>query len=211
MNDITRDAGVSEGHDLRLFRQQGRAVRGPDRGRALRDLRRPAPCAGAAAATLRDTLIRYGIALVTKIMSEKVRAARSAPVIGISDAHTRRSAPASTNAGPKQGHRKLAEFCQARRSARGLADSRLRRPPISVTDLCFAGLFRQRIFGYRTGRLQPRKSASARHARASISSCARLCRDESCRRFLRLNFCCRSDDRRAQLFQPLASSRTRSR
>jgi AcrR family transcriptional regulator len=161
MNDITRAAGVSKGTIYVYFANKEElfeALIEEERCAIFDDLHLALEQGG----ELRDTLIRYGIALVTKIMSEKVvRAQRT--VIGISDRIPELGARFYER-GPKQGHRKLAEFLRQAAPGAGLAIPDYETAAYQYSDLCFAGLFRQRIFGYRT---EPPSAEEIRKAVAS--------------------------------------------
>lgn len=147
MNDVTRAAGVSKGtiyvyfpgkEELfeALIEEERRAIFGDlyealDRGDDLR-----------------DTLVRYGIALAVKITSDKVTHAQRT-VIGICERIPELGARFYER-GPKVGHGKLVEFLK-----RAIARGDLDIPDVELaayqfTDLSLAGYYRQRLFGYRT-------------------------------------------------------------
>ena len=161
MNDITRAAGVSKGTIYVYFANKEElfeALIEEERCAIFDDLHMALEQGG----ELRDTLIRYGIALVTKITSDKVvRAQRT--VIGIAERMPELGARFYER-GPKQGHLKLAAFLRQAAPRAGLAIADYETAAYQYTDLCFAGLYRQRIFGYRT------EPASAEEVRKAVTS-----------------------------------------
>jgi AcrR family transcriptional regulator len=147
MNDITRAAGVSKGtiyvyvaskEELfeALIEEERRAIfsdlyEALERGEGIR-----------------DTLIRFGTALAAKITSDKVVHAQRT-VIGIAERIPELGARFYER-GPKIGHAKLAAFLERAVAAGELEIADIELAAYQLTDLCMAGYFRQRLFGYRT-------------------------------------------------------------
>jgi AcrR family transcriptional regulator len=147
MNDITRAAGVSKGTIYVYFASKEElfeALIEEERRAIFNNLYE----ALERSEDLRDTLVRYGIGLATKITSDTVVHAQRT-VIGICERIPELGARFYER-GPKIGHGKLAEFLR-RAMAKGeleIADVEL--AAYQFTDLCLSGYYRQRLFGYRT-------------------------------------------------------------
>ena len=98
---------------------------------------------------MRETLIRFGMALATKITSDKVTQAQRT-VIGICERIPELGARFYER-GPKSGHDKLMSYPARAPPARAqLAIDDLELAAYQFTDLCLAGYYRQCLFGYRT-------------------------------------------------------------
>lgn len=146
MNDITRAAGVSKGTIYVYFASKEElfeALIEEERSAIFNDLYN----ALETGTDLRETLVRYGTALVLKITSDKVMSAQRT-VIGICERMPELGARFYER-GPKRGHDKLVSFLR-----RAVDNGHLTIPDPNIaayqfTELCLAGLFRQRIFGYR--------------------------------------------------------------
>jgi AcrR family transcriptional regulator len=146
MNDITREAGVSKGTIYVYFDSKEElfeAMIEEERCAIFNDLYWALEQGG----ELRDTLIRFGIALGTKITSEKVTRAQRT-VIGICERIPELGARFYER-GPKRGHEKLMVFLKEAVDKGHLSIPDLPLAAYQLTDLCLAGLFRQRLFGYR--------------------------------------------------------------
>jgi AcrR family transcriptional regulator len=146
MNDITRAAGVSKGtiyvyfenkEDLfeALIEEERRTIfadlyEALDRNRAVR-----------------PTLIAFCERLVRKITSPKVISAQRT-VIGICDRKPELGARFYER-GPKNGHAKLSGYLRAVAERGELAIPDIELAAYQLTDLSMAGIFRQRLFGYR--------------------------------------------------------------
>ena len=146
MNDITRAAGVSKGTIYVYFASKEElfeALIEEERCAIFNDLYDVFEHGKG----VRDTLVQFGTALATKITSETVmRAQRS--VIGICERIPELGAR-FYESGPKRGHAKIVSFLK-----RAVDDGHLAIPDVDaaayqLTELCMAGLFRQRLFGYR--------------------------------------------------------------
>ena len=110
MNDITREAGVSKGTIYVYFANKEElfeALIEEERCAIFNDLYEALERAG----DVRDTLIRFGMALVTKITSDKVTRAQRT-VIGICERIPELGARFYER-GPKRGHAKLMAFLNA--------------------------------------------------------------------------------------------------
>jgi hypothetical protein len=97
---------------------------------------------------LRESLIRYGIALATKITSDTVTRAQRT-VIGICERIPELGARFYER-GPKSGHEKLTGFLEHAVAKGELAIDNIQLAAYQLTDLCLSGYYRQRLFGYRT-------------------------------------------------------------
>jgi AcrR family transcriptional regulator len=147
MNDITREAGVSKGTIYVYFNNKEElfeALIEEERRSIFSDLY----SALERGEEVRDTLIRFGMALAAKIVSDKVVHAQRT-VIGICERIPELGARFYER-GPKIGHGKLVEFFE-----KAIAKGELRIPDLQLaayqlTDLCLAGYYRQRLFGYMT-------------------------------------------------------------
>jgi AcrR family transcriptional regulator len=147
MNDITREAGVSKGTIYVYFSSKEElfeAIIEEERGKIFNNLYGALEGGG----SLREILIRFGIALSLKITCDKViRAQRT--VIGASE-RVPDLGRRFYERGPLHGHRLFTGFLQSAMKE-GLLD--MKDPPLAAyqfTDLCMAGLFRQCLFAYRT-------------------------------------------------------------
>jgi len=147
MNDITREAGVSKGTIYVYFSNKEElfeALIEEERCAIFNDLYLALEQTGA----VRDTLIRFGVALATKITSEKVTRAQRT-VIGICERIPELGARFYER-GPKNGHAKLMSYFEAAVEKGHLAIEDIDLAAYQLTDLCLAGYYRQRLFGYRT-------------------------------------------------------------
>jgi AcrR family transcriptional regulator len=146
MNDITREAGVSKGTIYVYFANKEElfeALIEEERCAIFDDLYRAIELGG----ELRDTLIRFGIALVTKITSDKVTRAQRI-VIGICERIPELGARFYER-GPKRGHDKLMAYLKGAAEEAHLAIPDFELAAYQFTELCLAGIYRQRLFGYR--------------------------------------------------------------
>jgi AcrR family transcriptional regulator len=147
MNDITREAGVSKGTIYVYFANKEELFE------ALIECERQTIFANLYDALesdgdVREVLLRYGIALAWKITSPTVLKAQRT-VISICERMPELGVRFYER-GPKRGHDKLAEHLE-----RLVRDGKLAIPDVDLAayqfaDLCMAGVFRQRLFGYRT-------------------------------------------------------------
>lgn len=147
MNDITREAGVSKGTIYVYFDNKEElfeAMIEEERCAIFNDLYWALEQGG----EVRGTLIRFGFALATKITSEKVTRAQRT-VIGICERIPELGARFYER-GPRQGHAKLAVFLKSAVDKGELRLPDLELAAYQLTDLCLAGYYRQRLFGYRT-------------------------------------------------------------
>ena len=161
MNDITREAGVSKGTIYVYFANKEElfeALIEDERQTIFANLYDALESEG----DMRETLIRYGIALAMKITSDKVLKAQRT-VISICERMPELGVRFYER-GPKRGHDKLAGISGARRRSGRTVDPRYRPRRLSVHRLCMAGFFRQCMFGYRT------KAAQRRRDRARVTS-----------------------------------------
>jgi AcrR family transcriptional regulator len=148
MNDITREAGVSKGTIYVYFANKEElfeALIEEERHRIFNDLY---DALERDMANMREALIRYGIALATKITSDKVTRAQRT-VIGICERIPELGARFYER-GPKIGHEKLMDFLEkavAKGELRAIDNVEL--AAYQLTDLCLSGYYRQRLFGYR--------------------------------------------------------------
>ena len=148
MNDITREAGVSKGTIYVYFANKEElfeALIEEERCRIFNDLYEALERDGG---NFRDSLIRYGIALATKITSETVTRAQRT-VIGICERIPELGARFYER-GPKSGHEKLMGFLGRAVEQGQLAIDNIELAAYQLTDLCLSGYYRQRLFGYRT-------------------------------------------------------------
>lgn len=148
MNDITREAGVSKGTIYVYFANKEELFE------ALIDEERQSIFGNLYDALesgdddLRETLIRYGIALARKITSPMVlRAQRT--VISICERMPELGVRFYER-GPKKGHERLVVYL-----TRAIEAGKLDIPDIDLAayqfvDLCMARMFRQCLFGYQT-------------------------------------------------------------
>jgi AcrR family transcriptional regulator len=147
MNDITREAGVSKGTIYVYFANKEElfeALIEDERNTIFANLYDALEGDG----DVRETLIRYGIALARKITSPTVlRAQRT--VIGICERMPELGVRFYER-GPKRGHDKLATYL-----TRAVEKGLLSIPDIDLAayqlaDLCMSRIFRQCLFGYRS-------------------------------------------------------------
>ncbi|WP_442579746.1 TetR/AcrR family transcriptional regulator [Mesorhizobium sp. ASY16-5R] len=147
MNDITREAGVSKGTIYVYFANKEElfeALIEDERNTIFANLYDALEGDG----DVRETLIRYGIALARKITSPTVLKAQRTvisicermPEIGVR----------FYERGPKRGHDKLAAYL-----TRAVEKGLLSIPDIDLAayqlgDLCMSRIFRQCLFGYRS-------------------------------------------------------------
>src|SRR5262245_57094412 len=146
MNDITREAGVSKGTIYVYFANKEElfeALIDEERCAIFDDLYRAIDEGGEP----RDTLIRFGIALATKITSDTVTRAQRT-VIGICERIPELGARFYER-GPKRGHQKLMAYLKGAAAEGHLAIPDFELAAYQLTELCLAGLYRQRLFGYR--------------------------------------------------------------
>lgn len=147
MNDITREAGVSKGTIYVYFANKEElfeALIEEERGTIFKNMYE----AFENSDDLRQTLVRFGIALSVKITSPKVVLAQRT-VIGASE-RIPELGRRFYERGPKRGHEKFVAFLEAaiERGLMKIADVDL--AAYQFTDLAMAGLFRQCMFAYRT-------------------------------------------------------------
>lgn len=173
MNDITREAGVSKGTIYVYFSSKEElfeALIEEERSAIFNDLYDALEMGQG----VRNTLVRFGTALATKITSETVmRAQRS--VIGICERMPELGAR-FYESGPKRGHGKLVSYL-----SRAVDEGHLTIPDIDaaafqLTELCMAGLFRQRLFGYRSAAPHPDEIAKVVSAGVDVFLSAYSCR-----------------------------------
>jgi AcrR family transcriptional regulator len=148
MNDITREAGVSKGTIYVYFANKEElfeALIEEERCRIFNDLYDALERDGG---NLRESLIRYGIALATKITSDTVTRAQRT-VIGICERIPELGARFYER-GPKSGHEKLMGFLERAVAKGELTIDNIQLAAYQLTDLCLSGYYRQRLFGYRT-------------------------------------------------------------
>jgi AcrR family transcriptional regulator len=158
MNDITREAGVSKGTIYVYFNNKEElfeALIDDERKKMFGDMYAALEQGG----ELRDTLIRFGVALATKIMSDKVIMAQRT-VIGICERIPELGARFYER-GPKQGHAKLAAYLKTAADQGHLAITDFELAAYQLTDLCMSGHYRQRLFGYRTEPLTDEEIAAS--------------------------------------------------
>jgi AcrR family transcriptional regulator len=162
MNDITREAGVSKGTIYVYFANKEElfeALIEEERCRIFNDLYEALERDGG---NFRDSLIRYGIALATKITSETVTRAQRT-VIGICERIPELGARFYER-GPKSGHEKLMGFLGRAVEQGQLAIDNIELAAYQLTDLCLSGYYRQRLFGYRS------EAPSPDEIRATVTS-----------------------------------------
>lgn len=148
MNDITREAGVSKGTIYVYFANKEELFE------ALIDEERQSIFGNLYDALenpdhdMRETLIRYGIALARKITSPMVlRAQRT--VISICERMPELGVRFYER-GPKKGHERLVAYLTAAVEAGKLDIPDIDLAAYQFGDLCMARLFRQCLFGYLT-------------------------------------------------------------
>ena len=147
MNDITRAAGVSKGTIYVYFANKEElfeALIEEERGKIFNDTFAALEQGG----ELRETLIRYGMALARKITSDKVIMAQRT-VIGICERIPELGARFYER-GPKVGHAKLMAFLRSAAEKGLLQIDDFELAAYQLTDLCLSGYYRQYLFGYRT-------------------------------------------------------------
>jgi AcrR family transcriptional regulator len=147
MNDITRAAGVSKGTIYVYFASKEElfeALIEEERQTIFSNLYNTLD----AGQDPREALLRFGIALATKITSRNVMLAQRS-VIGICERIPELGARFYER-GPKRGHDALVRFMKAvaEKGFLDIADFDL--AAYQFSDLCLAGVFRQCLFAYRT-------------------------------------------------------------
>ena len=148
MNDITKAAGVSKGTIYVYFANKEElfeALIEDERQKMFSDLYSALEQGG----DMRETLVRYGIALATKITSDKVIMAQRT-VIGICE-RIPELGRRFYERGPKQGHEKLEMFLRNMTDKGLLSITDFELAAYQFSDLCLSGYYRQCLFGYRTG------------------------------------------------------------
>ena len=148
MNDITKAAGVSKGTIYVYFANKEElfeALIEDERQKMFSDLYSALEQGG----DMRETLVRYGIALATKITSDKVIMAQRT-VIGICE-RIPELGRRFYERGPKQGHEKLEMFLRKMTDKGLLSIADFELAAYQFSDLCLSGYYRQCLFGYRTG------------------------------------------------------------
>jgi AcrR family transcriptional regulator len=147
MNDITREAGVSKGTIYVYFANKEElfeALIEEERSTIFKNLYEALEHGG----NLRDTLVRFAVALSTKITSPKVVLAQRT-VIGASE-RIPELGRRFYERGPKRGRERFVQFLKGA-IEQGLLDvPDLELAGYQFTELCSAGLFRQCLFAYRT-------------------------------------------------------------
>ncbi len=147
MNDITREAGVSKGTIYVYFTNKEElfeAMIDQERGGIFANLYDSLNSHDHP----RDALIAFGIGLATKINSHNVMLAQRT-VIGVCE----RIPELGTRfyeRGPLVGHQKIMAFLKTLVESGLLAIDDPDLAAYQLVDLCLAGVFRQRLFGYRT-------------------------------------------------------------
>ncbi len=147
MNDITRAAGVSKGTIYVYFANKEElfeALIEEERRTMFQDLYSALELGG----DVRDSLIRYGMALAAKITSDKVIMAQRT-VIGICERIPELGARFYER-GPKIGHERVAAFLKDAMAKGLLTIPDIELAAYQLTDLCLSGYYRQKLFGYRT-------------------------------------------------------------
>ncbi len=147
MNDITREAGVSKGTIYVYFANKEElfeALIEEERGTIFKNLYEALEHQG----PLRDTLVRFAIALSFKITSPKVVLAQRT-VIGASE-RIPELGRRFYERGPKRGRERFVQFLKT-----AMDDGLLDMPDLELagyqfTEVATAGLFRQCLFAYRT-------------------------------------------------------------
>src|SRR4051812_8954362 len=135
MNDITREAGVSKGTIYVYFANKEElfeALIEEERCSIFNDLYQALEQGG----EFRETLIRYGTALATKITSDKVTRAQRT-VIGICERIPELGARFYER-GPKNGHARLMEFLERAIGSGEIAVDDLELAAYQLTDLCLS-------------------------------------------------------------------------
>jgi len=146
MNDITRAAGVSKGTIYVYFANKEElfeALIEEERSAIFNNLHGLLETSTFS----RKTLVDYGVALSTKITSAKVMLAQRT-VIGICERIPELGARFYER-GPKRGHARLMAFLERAVEDGHLEIDDLEMAAYQFADLCLAGIFRQRLFGYR--------------------------------------------------------------
>ena len=143
MNDITHEASVSKARSVYFASKEElfEALIDEERCAIFNDLYQALEQAG----DVRDTLIRFGVALVTKITSETVTRAQRT-VIGICERIPELGARFYER-GPKHGHAKLMTFLNIAIERGHLAIADVELAAYQLTELSLAGIYRQRLFG----------------------------------------------------------------
>lgn len=146
MNDVTREAGVSKGTIYVYFDNKEElfeALVEEERCKIFQNLYEVLDRDD----NLRDVLEDFGMALSYKITSDKVVMAQRT-VIGVAE-RIPELGLRFYEKGPKQGHAKVEAFLE-----RAIAKGLLEIPDVDLaayqlSELCMAGLLRQRLYGYR--------------------------------------------------------------
>jgi len=146
MNDVTREAGVSKGTIYVYFDNKEElfeALVEEERCKIFQNLYEVLDRED----NLRDVLEDFGMALSYKITSDKVVMAQRT-VIGVAE-RIPELGLRFYEKGPKQGHAKVEAFLK-----RAIAKGLLEIPDVDLaayqlSELCMAGLLRQRLYGYR--------------------------------------------------------------
>jgi len=147
MNDITRAAGVSKGTIYVYFANKEElfeALIEEERQTIFANLYDALEGNG----EVRETLVRYGMALARKITSPTVLKAQRT-VIGICERMPELGVRFYER-GPKRGHDKLAAYLQRAVAAGKLSISDIDLAAYQLGDLCMSRIFRQCLFGYRS-------------------------------------------------------------
>src|SRR4051812_20219047 len=147
MNDITRAAGVSKGTIYVYFENKEElfeALIEEERCKIFNDLYDVLT----SDEDLRVVLGRFGRRLIDKILSDKVIMAQRI-VVGVADRIPELGARFYER-GPLRGHEKVVEFLKLAAGRGLLAIDDFELAAYQLTELMMAGLFRQRLFGYRT-------------------------------------------------------------
>lgn len=147
MNDITREAGVSKGTIYVYFSNKEELFEcliDEERKQMFSDMFATLEQGG----ELRETLIRYGMALATKLTSDKVIMAQRT-VIGICE-RIPELGQRFYERGPMQGHIKLSAFLRSAADRGLLRIDDIGLAAYQLADLSLSGYHRQRLFGYRS-------------------------------------------------------------
>ncbi len=146
MNDVTREAGVSKGTIYVYFDNKEElfeALVEEERCKIFQNLYEVLDRED----NLRDVLEDFGMALSYKITSDKVVMAQRT-VIGVAE-RIPELGLRFYEKGPKQGHAKVEAFLN-RAIAKGLLEiADVDLAAYQLSELCMAGLLRQRLYGYR--------------------------------------------------------------
>lgn len=146
MNDVTREAGVSKGTIYVYFDNKEElfeALVEEERGKIFQNLYEVLERED----NLRDILEDFGMALSYKITSDKVVMAQRV-VIGAAE-RIPELGLRFYERGPKTGHAKVEAFLNRAVEKGLLAISDIDLAAYQLSELCLAGLLRQRLYGYR--------------------------------------------------------------